>query len=73
MPKIRRILVTDKPFGALPKPGETVVLLRGRSVAETAELVGAGGPAEIRLDLENPMRFLAQLTSVTAASDRRAA
>ena len=72
MPTIRRILVTDNPFGSRPKPGETVVLLRGRTVAEAAELVGAG-PLEIRLDLDDPMRFLSQLASVTAASDRRAA
>jgi hypothetical protein len=72
MPQIRRILITDNPFGAHPKPGETVVLLHGRSLAEAAEPVGAG-PVEIRLDLEDPMRFLAQLASVPAAPGRRAA
>lgn len=68
---LRRYLVTDKPFRAA-RPGETIVLLRGRTVAEAAELVGAG-PAEIRLDLEDGMRFLTQLTSVSAASHPRAA
>jgi hypothetical protein len=69
--EIRRFLITDKPF-RLARPGETVILLRTRTVAEAAELVGAG-PAEIRLDLEDGLRFLTQLTSVTAASHPRAA
>ena len=69
---LRRVLVTDNPFGTAPKPGETVVLLRSRSVAEAIELVGAG-PAEIRLDLEDGLPFLEQLASVHPTQDRRAA
>jgi hypothetical protein len=72
MPRISRLLVTDNP-AAEPRHGEAVVLLRGRTVAEAVELVGAG-PAEIRIDLgEDALRFLAQVASVNVASSLRAA
>ena len=49
-------------------------MLRGRTVAEAAELVGAG-PAEIRIDLaaDDALRLLAQVASAGATPVRRAA
>ena len=73
MPRITRLLVTNDP-AATPRQGEALILLRGRTVAEAAELVGAG-PAEIRIDLaaDDALRLLAQVASAGATPVRRAA